>query len=151
MFVIIGRRNFERALTDALRDFGAHIDSSLEGIKSVADLSDRVKALRKQVDDLEIEKSKRTEEFERRERDIDHKVGLERKRQEFEIDAAKRETTVALREENLANDKKRFEEQMAFHEKRFTEEVGYLKDMLGQVIDRMPTAKFTGDLTPGRK
>jgi len=69
-------------------------------------------------------------------------VGLERKRQEFEIEQAKRETTVAVREENLKADKDRFAEQLKFHEDRFATEVGYLKDMMGQLMERLPTAEI---------
>ena len=61
--------------------------------------------------------------------------------------SGKREATLSVREENLAADRKLFEEQMAFHEKRFTEEVSYLKQIIGDIAERLPTANFTGKLT----
>ena len=80
------------------------------------------------------------EKYDRRERDVEHMLGLERKRQEFELAAAKREAILGVREENLKADRARFEEQMSFHERRFTEEVTYLKDMIGTLAERLPTA-----------
>jgi hypothetical protein len=100
-------------------------------------------SLKKQVTNLEIEKSKKQEEFDKEERELRHMIGLEKKRQEFEITQAKRETTVVVREENLAADKKRFEEQMQFHDKRFTAEVGYLKDMLKDILGRLPNVNMS--------
>lgn len=101
-----------------------------------------VAGLREQIETLRIEKGRREEEIERKERDITHKVGLERKRQEFEVEQAKRETMVTLREENLTADRKRFEDEMSFTRKRFEEEVGYLRVMVGQVLERLPSAEI---------
>lgn len=111
-------------------------------------LTEEVVRLKKEIVGLEIEKSKKTEDHEREARELRHMIGLEKKRQEFEVEQAKRETTVGVREENLAADKARFTEQMQFHEDRFKAEVGYLKDMIGQVLDRLPTV--TVDKKVGR-
>lgn len=99
----------------------------------------KVTELREQIVTLEIEKSKRTEEHEREQRELRHMIGLEKKRQEFEIQQAKRETTVTVREENLKADRTRFEEQMAFNTERFEKEVGYLKDLMVEALQRLPT------------
>lgn len=80
------------------------------------------------------------EKYEAREREIEHMLGLERKRTEFEVTSAKREAVLTVREENLKADRERFESQMSFHEKRFTEEVGYLKEMIGTLAERLPTS-----------
>ena len=148
--LVIGRKS---RLTEVLKDVWADIEErltrDLHGIKSVTDLSDRVRELRQSVEALEIEKGRKQEEFDRRERELEHKIGLERERQKTELAAGKREATLAVREENLAADQKRFAEQMAFHEKRFTEEVGYLKDMVKNVLDRLPDV--TANLEIGGK
>jgi chromosome segregation ATPase len=101
-------------------------------------LEGEITSLKKQVADLEIRRGKLTEDHEREKREVTHMVGLERKRQEFEIDQARRETTVSVREENLAADRKRFEDQMKFTTERFESEVGYLKGLMGEVLDRLP-------------
>ena len=110
------------------------------------ELATSVLNLKKQINDLEIEKSKLNERHEREERELRHMIGLEKKRQEFEIEQSKRETKLTVQQENLAADKKRFEDQMKFHETRFTEEVSYLKEMIGNVLERLPnvTASFEG-------
>lgn len=104
-----------------------------------AKLNGEIKRLKKELVDLEIQRDRLSETHEREQRDLKHMIGLEKKRQEFEIESAKRETTVSIREENLTADRKRFEDQMDFTTKRFEQEVGYLKDIMVQVLDRLPT------------
>ena len=150
MLILAGKRaQFAAALKELVADIVRHVETDLQGIRSVADLSARVKGLREQVEQLEIEKARKTEEFERRNREIEHKVGLERKRQEFELDAAKREAVLAVGEKNLEADRKRFEEQMAFVEKRFTEQVEYLKGIIGQLSERLPTMNIDAQVQRG--
>lgn len=95
-------------------------------------------ALRAELETLRIEKDRREEEYARRDREIEHKVGLERQRQVTEIGLAKREATLGAQEVALKLDRKRFEDQLEFHEKRFTAEVGYLKDLIGDLAKRLP-------------
>lgn len=143
MLIVAGqRRTLETAIRNIVQEFGEQVLKDLQGIRSVADLSAKVKDLRQQVETLEIEEARKDEERERKDREIEHKIGLERKRQEFEVQAAKREAILTVKEENLAADRKRFEDQMAFHEKRFTEEVGYLKDMIGTLAERLPNVNM---------
>ncbi|KKK93068.1 hypothetical protein LCGC14_2696590, partial [marine sediment metagenome] len=85
----------------------------------------------------------------KKDREIEHKVGLERTRQKFEGEQAKREAIVTVREENLTADRTRFEEQMKFQQDRFTEEVKYLKEMVGQVLKRLPTAEIIAEVKSG--
>jgi hypothetical protein len=151
VIVVIGKDQFASALAELQKDALGRVEGELRGLRTVTDLSVKVKSLREQVEKLEIEKGRKDEEFERKEREIEHKVGLERKRQEFELASGKREATLAVREENLKADRKRFEEQMKFHEERFTAEVGYLKEMLSDIVQRLPSAEFTADLTPVKR
>lgn len=152
MLIITGRKDqLQRALGALVSDITATITQDLQGIRSVADLSQRVKELREKAEKLEIEKGRKEEEFQRREREVEHKVGLDRKRQEFEVASAKREAMLSVREENLAADRKRFEEQISFHEERFTQEVGYLKELMTQIMQRLPDVTVTGELKRGRR
>src|SRR4051812_27941249 len=104
MLIVTGKSKLEAVLRDLWHDAVSRVDEELKEIRSVTDLAKKVKELRQQVETLEIEKDRAEEDFERREREIEHKIGLERKRQEFEVAAAKREAVVSLREENLAAD-----------------------------------------------
>lgn len=145
---MFGKSKMERQIQSSVESI---VRSALNEANSALALAGTVQKLRKEVETLETEKARRTEEFATREREIEHKVGLERKRQEFELGAAKREATLAVREENLAADRKRFEDQMSFHEKRFTEEVTYLKEMMGQVMERLPNVNVEAMLDRKRK
>ncbi len=148
MLIVTGKSRLEKVLRDLWSEAVSRVEGELKGIKTLHDLADKVKALRGEVEKLELEKSRREEEIAKKEREIEHKIGLERKRQEFELASAKREATLSVREENLAADRKRFEEQMTFHDERFTAEVGYLKEMLADVVKRLPTLDMTADVSP---
>jgi hypothetical protein len=151
VLIIIGKARFEKAIAELHKEAIEKVEGELKGIRSISDLTSKVKTLRGEVETLSIEKGRKEEEFARKEREIEHKVGLERKRQEQEIALSKRESTVSVREENLKADRDRFEGQMKFQEERFTKEVGYLKEMLGDIVQRLPSAEFTADLSPRRK
>lgn len=102
--------------------------------------------LEKQIADLEINRDKKIEEYDRREREVEHKVGLERKRQEFEIVQAKRETEVKVREENLAADKERFKDEMEFQRKHLEGEIGSLRELVTQMLKRLPSAEIYAEV-----
>lgn len=147
MLVIAGdKKPLEQAIRSIVSEFGEQVLRDLQGIRSVADLSSKVRKLQENITTLEMEKSKKDEEFARKEREVEHKVGLERARSAFDVESAKREAVLAVREENLEADRKRFEDQMGFHEKRFTEEVGYLKELMTEIMKRLPDVSMTGEL-----
>lgn len=102
--------------------------------------------LRKEIVRLEIERDKKQEEWDRREREIEHKVWLERKRQEFEIEQSKREAAVAVKEANLEADKQRFKDEMDFQRKHLESEIGALRDMVGQLLKALPTAEIIANV-----
>lgn len=141
----VDAKRLEEQIKQTVRDILgralSETETMLGKLKGSFDLAKHVSELREQIETLKIEKARKDEEHARREREVEHKVGLERKRQEFEIAQAKREATVAVREENLKADRERFESQLKFHEKRFTEEVSYLKEMVGDVLKRLPTTE----------
>lgn len=131
------------AIEEATKDFQA--------VKTIADLERERVRLTTELTDLGIKKAKAEEDNARALREVEHKVGLERKRQEFELAAAKRETAVALREEALTQDRKRFDEQLKFHEDRFSTEVTYLKDLLVEIMKRLPDVQVHAEAKVGRK
>jgi hypothetical protein len=107
--------------------------------------------LQKEIVKLEIERDKKLEEFARKEREVEHKIGLERKRQEFEITQAQRETTVKVREENLAADKERFKSEMEFQRKHLESEIQSLRELVGQMLKRLPSAEITMEVKRGNR
>lgn len=138
----------EEDVVDELRDLRLAVDKILrlvEGRKNVVALTDEVVKLKTEISDLEINKSKLTEAHEREKREVQHFVGLEKKRQEVELDQAKREATLKVREENLAADKQRFDDHVKFVEERMDRHIADIKDLLEQVMTRIPTV--TVDMT----
>ena len=130
MIVIVSKE--EKEILERLRRFESdETDRRSAYLKQVTDL-------RAEIETLKIEKGRKHEEHAKEERELRHMIGLEKKRQEFEIEQARKETSLTVREENLAAEKTRFTEQMKFHEDRFKEEVGYLKGMVKEVLDRLP-------------
>ena len=115
------------------------------------ELSKEVVKLKNELTTLGIEKSKVEERHAKEERELKHMIGLEKKRQEVELVQASKAATLSVREEALAAERKRFDDQMAFREKRFTEEVGYLKDMCKQILDRLPTVTVDRVIGKGRR
>ena len=65
-------------------------------------------------------------------------VGLHRKRVGQEIELAKREQTISLREENLIADRERFEEQMTFMQNRMEGELERLNGLTSEILERLP-------------
>lgn len=121
----------ERELLTRLRAIG-------DGAESVTSLSAEVLKLKQQISDLQIQKSKLTEDHAREDRELRHMIGLEKKRQAVEIEQATREAKLAVREENLLHERKEFERQLAFNTERFQSMEKYLKEMFSDVLKRLP-------------
>ena len=138
-----------KALSDAavaLKDEIAELKAERAAREKALDLTKDVVGLKRQIVDLEVQKAKITEDNARERREVTHMVGLERKRQEFEAEQARKEIETAraeallkVREENLTAERKAFDKSMKFREERFVEEVWYLKDLMGQILGRLPT------------
>lgn len=117
----------------------AKLEGERDAAREEIGLADQVVTLKKTLTDLEIKHDRVKEQHEREKREVEHMVGLEKKRQTFEVDSAKRDAVLSVREENLTADKDRFAEQMKFQDDRFKSEVKYLKDLMGQILERLPT------------
>jgi hypothetical protein len=114
----------------------------LRKLESPIKLSEELVALKKEIADLEIKKGRVEEQHAKEERELRHMIGLEKKRQEFEVKQAKEETGLKVREENLKAEKSRFEEQLKFNNERFEKMESYLKDMLKNILDRLPNVNM---------
>jgi hypothetical protein len=135
------------AVQEAMKDY-------LKGDKyggEVVVLNGKVTELKNQISKLEIDKDRKEEEYARKEREIEHKIGLERKRQEFEIDQAKKTTEVSVREENLKADKERFKEEMEFQRKHLEGEIGSLRVLVVEMLKRLPSAKIYTEIKHGKQ
>jgi hypothetical protein len=114
----------------------------LRKLEPVTALSEQVMTLRRELVKLEIDKAKQQETHDREERELRHMIGLEKKRQEVEMAQAKRDTTLTVREENLAAERKRFDEHLKFNTQRFESMEKYLKEMMGDILKRLPNVNM---------
>lgn len=140
---LISKQVNERISAKMLDEFSA--------LAEVEQATEKVVELTKQLAVLKVEKDNIQEGFARKEREVEHKVGL--LRQEIEVGEAQKEAQyglrvqeakLAAREEGLKSREVAFAERMEFMTKRFTDEVGYLKGMVAQVLERIPDAAILG-------
>lgn len=150
MFVI-GGSTLERSLLRILESLDQKRNEAVDKIKNYLDLSAEVSRLEDDLGRLKIEKSQIEEKYARREREIEHKLGLERQRQEQELKLKEREVTVKVREENLTADKKRFEEQMKFMTDRMVTENNQLQGMIKPLLEALPKMTIKQEVGNSRK
>jgi hypothetical protein len=138
----------------ALRDQLARLESQLKIRSQESQLTVEANKLREQIAQLNIDKDRIVEDNAREKREVTHMVGLERKRQEFEaeearkgIERARSEAVLDVREENLKAERDAFTKEMKFREERFTAEVGYLKDLMSEILERLPTVTVDRQIT----
>lgn len=119
--------------------------ATLQGERSaLADkvaLDNEIVELTKKVAELGIKYDREKEKWDRERREVEHQVGLQRKRGEFETEAATRGAMLEVREENLAADKARFDEHVKFIEERFEQQFASLNELMGKFLERMPTTE----------
>lgn len=142
MFWSTTETRIKRTVEALLRQVLDDADTTLGKIKTIQHLNAKVKDLREQAETATIEKDRREEEYSRKDREVEHKVGLERTRQKFEVEQAKRETTVHVREENLEADKERFKGEIEFQRKHLEGEIGSLRELVQGMLKRLPSAEI---------
>ena len=124
-------------LTD-LKDEVSEIKREIQSEETTLTLTKRVNTLKGQISQLEIDRDKTHENYDRREREVEHKVGLLLEQQDFEVEKAKQETTLEIREANLEAEQTRFEAEMKFMRERMEKEVDYVKEIAEKILDRLP-------------
>ena len=147
---LLAEQKREREMLDeqlaGLRKQLRQIQDQLSDRKELLGLTDDIVTLKTTISDLEISKSKLTEAHEREKRETLHMVGLEKKRSEFETEAARRDAQLEVREEALKAQQDRFEEHIKFVEGRMNTHLQDMKDLITAVLGKTPD--YTGDLTP---
>lgn len=106
--------------------------------------------LEKEIVQLEINRDRLVEDNARALREVEHKVGLERKRQEHEIDVAKRTTELEVREENLDHERDQFSKDMEFQQTHLKGEIERIERILGVVLERLPDVNAQLDIATNR-
>lgn len=114
--------------------------SERDALTDAAELREERDRLRAEIVDLGIERARIDEDHAREKREVTHMVGLERKRSEFEVEAAKREALLDVREDNLDGAVDKIEEKLGFIQTRMEEEVKYLREtLISAILKRLPT------------
>jgi hypothetical protein len=144
------RESIETVISNALNRIAREalngVREKIEAIGTLADLQREKLELKEELETLRIEKDRKEEEQERKIREVEHKVGLEKARTEFEVEAAKREAVLDVREENLTEAQERFESQMEFHRDSLKDQIERAHTMVAQLLERMPSAEIIATL-----
>ena len=105
-------------------------------------LTGTVEALKWQVSDLEIQRDKKQEGFDRKEREIEHSLGLHKAQVEWEVEEASSRARLEVEQANLQTERDAFKKEMEFMQGRFEEEVKYQRGLLEKMMKRLPTAEI---------
>jgi hypothetical protein len=130
---------FKNWVRDIVKDTVERI--SEDNVKKIDDMHRKfrtIESLEEEISKLKIEKSVKEEEFARRERDVTHKLGLERIRQEQDAEATKRTLQLDIREGNISAEEKRFREQMEFQRKHLEDQINSLNVLVEKVFEKLP-------------
>jgi hypothetical protein len=101
-------------------------------------LQGQVNKLKSQIVELEIQRDKKQEDFDRRERELKHMIGLEQQRQKVETEQAKQGAVLEVKQQALTEQQARFTSQMEFQKKQFDKQVDSLENLMGQILQRLP-------------
>lgn len=136
------QKQYESELKDwmqkTVKELLESANAELKKIISIKDLTQEVKNLKEKLVDLEIAKSKKEEEFARREREIEHKLGLHKLQVIQESANAKREAILEVKESNMKLDKERFETQMKFVTDSFNKRADEQNKLMENLISMLP-------------
>src|SRR5258708_16297621 len=133
---IFGRQDDGR---ERLADELAGLKAEIKALRTERDKTAQLTRLGHDVETLKLEKARLSEDNERKIRETEHKVGLLKTKQDHDVENARRETKLAVREENLAADKQRFAGEMTFQRKHLQGEVDRIESILGKILDWLPT------------
>jgi hypothetical protein len=122
----------------------------IEALRTERDETGRVKKLRGDVEKLELEKARLTEDSNRKIRETEHKTGLLKTKQEHDVEHARRMAVLEVREENLVADRGRFEAEMKFQRDHFDQRADRQDEILKAILERLPVidVALTGGATP---
>ena len=125
----------------------AELRGERESLREERRLTKTAADLRAEIETAKIERSTLQEAHEREVREVKHMVGLEKKRAEFEKDAAIREAKLEVRESAVDGKIETFTEKLEFVQAQLTEQITYLKDdIIKEVFKRLPVVEVNKSL-----
>ena len=135
---------------DRLADELAGLKAEIKALRTERDKTSMLTGMERQIETLKIEKARLTEDNDRKIRETEHKVGLLKTKQDHDVENARRETKLQVREENLAADKERFKAEMDFQREHLQREVDRIEGILGKVLERLPNVDAALSVSHGR-
>lgn len=135
-----------------LADELAGLRAEIKALRRERDDSRELLGLKETIEELKLEKDRLIEDNSRKIRETEHKVGLLKTKQDHDIENARRETKLEVREHNLEADKTRFKDEMEFQRKHLQGEVERIDGILGKILERLPNinASLSGNIGNGR-
>src|ERR1700758_2053878 len=105
-------RKAETELTDTertrLADELAALKGEVRSLRAERDQTKNLYALRSEIEELKLSKDRLVEDNDRKIGETEHKVGLLKVKQDHDVEHARREAMLGVREENLKADQERF-------------------------------------------
>ncbi len=135
-------RTEEKIQAAVEKAFVVALETAGEGVLEAISLNAEVGKLVRQVTNLEIQRDKKQEDFDRKEREIEHSLGLHKAQVEWEVEEASARAKLDVEQENLELERAAFTKQMEFMQGRFEEEVKYQRELLEKMMKRLPTAEI---------
>jgi hypothetical protein len=133
---------FRNSLEKMVRMTIEHIYSDTENkFNKQLRLIDEIETLKQKLETLRIEKARKDEEYNMREREVTHKLGLERIRQEQDAVNYKKEIELEIREGNLITSEKQFKDQMEFQRKQLQDQIIGLQSLVEKVFEKIPEVR----------
>lgn len=138
MFFKSGREErLQRHLEELSRNL-AEASGQAQAIEERLKLLDDYEGVKKALTDKQIELDRVKEEHARKEREIEHKLGLHRIQVDQERTSAVTEAKLAVREEALVAAQDRHQEQITFIRERMENEMDAHRAILNEVLSRLP-------------
>ena len=147
------KRLITTVIRDAILQAEHDVRTRLSKLKDVTLLEEEREKLKLQVETLKIEKARKDEEHERKERELEHKLGLHKLQVDEELKHALASAKLDAQASVQTQREENFKEQMKFVTEQFDELLERQDGLLKQIIERLPSAEILAHIgeAPRRK
>lgn len=134
-------REHELAEIERLSEEIARLSGEVKALRAERENIGDITALKAEINELEISKSKLEEANKREVREVEHRVGLLQEKMNQDIDLATRTAEVTVREGNLDAERKRFEDHTKFVTDQMRDEMSRFEKITEKLLDNLPDMK----------
>lgn len=133
------------AVLDRLSEEVEKLSFTVAELRGAETALGKTAGLQRKIEQLKEDVADLTRQKKEQEREIEHKLGLHRDQVEHEREQLKEthaldveRAKLEMEKDNLSTERGAFEKEMKFRTERFEAEIGYVKDILGQILERLP-------------